>query len=349
MSLKSFTLAELAAYTKSQLVGNPDHRITGVADLNTADNCDASFLANQRYEQAMRDSKAGVIFIDPKTTVTPEKNFLINENPSRAFQYVVDEFFKEKQEISGFSGIHPSAVVHPTCSIANNVTIAPHAVIDKNAIIAEGTFIGSGCYIGPFATIGKNCILHSNVTIREHCIIGNRVILQPGVVIGSCGFGYTTTKEGKHQKLNQLGNVTIEDDVEIGANTTIDRSRFKTTSIGSGSKIDNQVQIGHGVVLGKDNIIVAQVGIAGSTTTGHHVVMGGKAAIAGHIHIGNMVMIAACSGVSKSIPDGEKYGGIPAMPLRESNRLQVLLRNIETYVNEIKELKQEVEKLKNKP
>lgn len=346
MSSKSFTLAELATHTKSKLVGNPNHRITGVADLETANNHDASFLANQRYQQAMKESHAGVIFVDASAPILENKNFLINENPSRAFQYVVDAFFSEMQELSGFKGIHSSAVLHETCSLGKNVTIGPKAVIDKGVVIGENTFIGAGCYVGPHTKIGKDCVFHPNVTVREHCIIGSRVILQPGVVIGSCGFGYTTSKEGKHLKLNQVGNVTIEDDVEIGANTTIDRSRFKTTSIGTGTKIDNLVQIGHGVMIGPHNMIVAQTGVAGSTTTGHHVVMGGKVAIAGHIHIGNQVMIAACSGVSKSLPDGGKYGGVPVLPLNEYNRMQVLLRNIEKYVNEIKELRAEVNKLK---
>lgn len=346
MQDKSFSLAELATQTRSQLVGKPEHRIFGVADLSSAESTDASFLANQRYEQAMRKSSAGVIFIHPSTTVLPERNFLINENPSQAFQHVVDSFSSELQELSGFTGIHPSAIIHETCSIGKNVTIGPHAVIDKEATIGEGTFIGAGCCVGPYTTIGKDCILHVRVTVRERCIIGNRVILQPGVVIGSCGFGYTTSKEGKHIKLNQVGNVTIGDDVEVGANTTIDRSRFKTTLIGSGTKIDNLVQIGHGVSLGTDNIIVAQTGIAGSTTTGRHVIIGGQAAIAGHIQIGDGVMVAACSGVSKSLPEAGKYGGVPALPLNEYNRLSVYQRNIESYVKRIEELEKEIQQLK---
>lgn len=347
MQKRSFTLAEIAAKTNSKLVGNPQHVITGVADLNSAESDDASFLANPRYAQAMQKSLAGAIFIDAAAAQVPGKNFLINENPSRAFQNLVEAFYGDRQELSGFKGIHLTAVIHETAKVAPNATIGPHAVIDKGVQIGENTFIGAGCYVGPHTTIGNNCVLHPNVTVREHCIIKNRVILQPGAVIGSCGFGYTTSKEGKHLKLEQVGTVTLDDDVEIGANTTIDRSRFKTTEIGSGTKIDNQVQIGHGVVVGADNIIVSQTGIAGSTTTGHHVVMGGKVAVAGHIQIGNGVTITACSGISKSLPDGGTYGGVPALPLREYNRMSVYLRNIEKYVKQIEEMQLALEQLKN--
>lgn len=342
----TFTLAELAAKTGSRLVGDPHHRIVNVADLASAESSDASFLANPRYEQAMRKSNAGVVFISPSTPLISNRNFLIHDNPSRAFQDTVEAFFSDFLETTGFTGIHSTAVLHESSSIGQNVTIGPHAVIDKNVMIGEGTSIGAGCYIGPHTVIGTQCTIHPNVTIRERCVIGNRVILQPGVVIGSCGFGYTTGKDGKHVKLNQVGNVTIADDVEIGANTTIDRSRFKTTSIGRGTKIDNLVQIGHGVIVGEDNIIVAQTGIAGSTTTGKHVVMGGQVAVAGHLHIGNGAMITARSGISKSLPDGGKYGGAPAMPLSEYNRLSVYLRNIESYVDQISELKEELKRIK---
>lgn len=338
MHRKVLTLLELATLTKSKLVGNPNHQIFDVADLETATSGDASFLANPRYEQAMQRSEAGVIFITPTSTLIKDRNFLLNENPSFAFQQTVDKLYEGIQELSGFPGIHPTAIIHPSSKIGNNVSIGPHAVIDKNITIGDGTFIGSGCYIGPHSSIGENCVLHPHVIIRERCQIGNRVILQPGVVIGSCGFGYITSHQGKHTKLNQVGSVVVEDDVEIGANTTIDRARFKTTRIGKGTKLDNLIQIAHGVEMGEDNIIAAQTGIAGSTKTGRGVVSGGQVAIAGHIEIGDGVMIAAKSGVSKSLNKSGKYNGIPVMALNEYNRNSVYLRNIQEYVEQIKSL-----------
>lgn len=347
MVKKVFTLAELAGYTKSHLVGDPTHCITNVADLESANVEDASFLANPLYEKAMRSSKAGVIFISPQIPIEDGRNFLVTDDPSRAFQQTIEIFLGDAlHQTSGFSDIHPTAVIHDTATLGNNVVIGPHAVIDKDVAIGDNTTIGSGCYIGLATTIGSDCFLHPNVTIRERCKIGNRVILQPGVVIGSCGFGYVTDKRGKHTKLNQIGIVIIEDDVEIGANTTIDRSRFKATIIEHGTKIDNLVQIGHGVIVGKDNIIVAQTGIAGSTKTGKHVVIGGQVAIAGHISIADQVMIAARTGVSKSIREPGKYGGVPAMPLSDYQRNSVYLRNIESYVEQIKDLQMQIDELR---
>lgn len=345
---KGFTLAELAAFTGSKLEGDPSCIITDVADLESATSKDASFLSNPRYEKTMGDSQAGVIFIHPQVKRVDGKNFLLNDDPSRAFQKLVDELIGKHYPRTGFSGIHPSAVVHHSAKIGNDVNLGPHVVIDQGVEVGEGTTICAGSYVGPGTKIGKQCFIYPNVTIREATIIGNRVILQPGCVIGSCGFGYTTNKEGKHIKLNQVGNVVLEDDVEIGANSTIDRSRFKSTIIRRGSKIDNLVQIGHGVNVGEDNIIVSQTGIAGSTKTGRHVILAGQVAVAGHIEIGDGVVVSACSGVSKSMPKAGKYGGVPVMPLEEYNRKSVYLRNIDKYIDQIKALEERLAALEDK-
>ncbi len=196
--------------------------------------------------------------------------------------------------------------------------------------------------------IGFDCLFHAHVTVREECVIGNRVILQPGCVIGSCGFGYATNREGKHQKLQQLGKVIIGDDVEIGANSTVDRSRFKSTEIRSGTKIDNLVQIGHGVIIGEDNIIVAQTGIAGSSQTGKHVILAGQVAVAGHIKICDNAIIAGRGGVSKSVENPGKYGGYPLLPLNEYNRMCVHMRNLENSSKKIKDLENKLNSLVKK-
>ena len=342
MQDKMFTLAELATITQSKLAGDPNYRISNVADLESASAEDVSFLANPRYEQAMQKSLAGAIFIAPQAARMDGRNFLINENPSRAFQQAVEAFYNPQMDASGFPGIHPTAVIHPSAKLGKDVNIGPHVVIEQNATVGDRTIILAGCYIGPGVAIGADCFLHPHVTIRERCSLGQRVVIQPGAVIGSCGFGFTTDKMGRHTKLNQIGSVIIEDDVEIGANTTIDRARFKTTRIGRGTKIDNLVQIGHGVQVGQDNIIVAQTGIAGSTEIGNHVVIGGQVAINGHIKLADQVMISARSGVSKSLTEAGKYGGVPAVPLNEYNRNSVYLKNIEKYVKEIKDLKARV-------
>lgn len=344
---KTFSLERLATLTNCQLQGNPYHTISGVADLETATLQDASFFSNPRYQRALNRTQAGVIFVNGQTPLIEGKNYLISDQPSQAFQQLIDVLHPQRQHPSGFKGIHPSAVIHPTAQLEEGVSIGPHAVIDEGVKIGAGTFIGAGTYIGTDTQIGSSCLIHPRVVIRESCIIGQRVIIQPGAVIGSCGFGYITDKQGRHVKLNQVGNVTIEDDVEIGANTTIDRSRFKTTQIGKGSKIDNLVQLGHGVIVGPHNMIVAQTGIGGSTSTGKYVVLGGQVGVAGHLELGDFVTVAAKSGVTKSLTKDHEnkgqFGGFPAVPLQEYNRNQVFLRHIEKYVEQLKSLAKRIE------
>lgn len=349
MAKKTFSLQELASLTESTLIGDPDYRITNVESLELATTSDASFLANPRYEKAMLKSKAGVVFVAASNGLPSERNFLVNSDPSRAFQRTAEAFYGTGNELSGFEGIHTTAVIHPTAVLGKNCIVGPNAIIDKNVIIGDSTTISAGCYIGPNVKIGSFCLLHPKVVIREQCLVGDRVILQPGVVIGACGFGYLTDKDGRHTKLNQLGSVIIGDDVEIGANTTVDRSRFKNTMIGRGTKIDNLVQIGHGVIIGEDNLIVAQTGIAGSTKTGNNVTIGGQVAIAGHLQICDRIMIAGRSGVTKSLMEpGVIYAGIPARPRGEHNRATVYLQNIEQFVKKISILDERLKKVEEK-
>jgi UDP-3-O-[3-hydroxymyristoyl] glucosamine N-acyltransferase len=285
----------------------------------------------------MTASRAGVIFIDPHTARVEGKNYLIVDQPSRAFQQLIDLFHPVRAHPSGFKGIHASAIIHESVCLEENVSIGPNAVLDEGVKIGANSFIGAGTYVGCDTWIGTDCMIHPGVIIRENCRIGNRVTLQPGVVIGACGFGYTTDGHGYHHKLNQVGNVIIENDVEVGANTTIDRSRFKSTVISEGTKIDNLVQVGHGARIGKHNLIVAQVGIAGSSSTGKHVMLGGQSGLAGHLHLDDGVLIAGKSAVTKSLKKG-RYGGIPAIPLHEYNRNQVYLRRIEKFIERLKSL-----------
>lgn len=342
MQERTITLEALAKLTSAKLIGNPDYSILAVADLESATANDVSFLSNPRYEQSMKRSSAGAFFVPPSYKLEDGKNFLIVEDPSAAFQKAIHFFFEGKGVLTGLSGIHPTAIIHPSSKLGKNLTIGPYVTIDQDATIGDETQILAGASIGPGVSLGSSCIIHSHVTIREHCLIGNRVIIQPGAVIGSCGFGYITNHLGKHIKLEQLGTVTIEDDVEIGANTTIDRSRFKTTLIKQGTKIDNQVQIGHGATVGEHNIIVAQVGIAGSSETGNYVVLGGQVGVAGHITIGSKVMVAAKSGISKNLDKPGNYGGVPAVPFDDYQRRNVYLKNIEKYVKAIKALEERI-------
>ncbi len=346
--MKKFTLAQLAELTGSTLVGDPSHCITGVDALDSAGSEDASFLANQKYRPLLHKSKAGLICIDRETPPEEGKNFLISNDPSRTFQQIIEVILSCQFNQTGFPGIHPTAVIHPNAKVGDQVTIGPYAIIEHSAEIGNGTVVGAHVYIGAGVKVGTDCQFYPHVTIREKCIIGNRVILQPGAVIGSCGFGYTTDAAGQHTKLDQLGAVIIEDDVEIGANTTIDRARFKRTTIGKGTKIDNLVQIGHNVSLGPHNIVVSQTGIAGSVKTGRNVVFGGQAGVVGHLEIADFVMVATRGGVSKSITESGKYAGGPVMGLGEYNRQQVHLRKISEYVKKIEHLEQRLQQLEER-
>jgi UDP-3-O-[3-hydroxymyristoyl] glucosamine N-acyltransferase len=343
-----FTLKEIATLTESRLVGDPDYCITSFEELESAKGHDITFFARPLYDHARHDnalskSEAGAIFIDDQTPMSPGKNYLIHPSPSMAFQIILEKLLPPS--LSAFRGIHETAIIHESCRLGKDITIGPYTVIDQSVEIGDRTEIGAGCSIGPGTRIGTDGKIHPQVTIRERATIGNRVTIQPGAVIGSCGFGYQTDKRGRHTYLKHLGEVIIEDDVDIGANTAIDRARFKETRIKRGTKIDNLVQIAHGVKVGEDNLIVSQSGIAGSTETGKHVVLGGQVAVNGHIKLASGVVLAACSAVSKSLTQAGKYGGMPATPLAQHNRNSVYLRTIEKQVKRIEELEKRLEQL----
>lgn len=342
---ETFTLEELSILTGAKLIGEPGYIVTGYSDLESAEAGDVSFLSNPkytdtRYEKQMKCSRAGVIFIAPHVNAQEGKNYLVHEDPSRAFQMTIEAFRGEIKR-TGFEEIHPSAVIHPSAKIGTGTVVGPNAVVDADVVIGDRCFIGAGAFIGTQTRIGDDCQLYPNVVVREHCTLGNRVVLQAGVVIGSCGFGYTTNALGEHKRLSHIGTVTLEDDVEIGANSSVDRARFTSTVIGKGTKIDNLVVIGHNVKVGRHNIICGQSAIAGSSQTGSHVVIAGQCGIDGHIKLEDGVIITAKSGVAKSLPTG-RYGGIPVQPLDQHNRTNVHIRNLKKYVTQIKELKNKV-------
>jgi UDP-3-O-[3-hydroxymyristoyl] glucosamine N-acyltransferase len=328
MKEQCFTLEELATRIGAVVEGDCQYRVNGVADLERAVSTDISFFANVRYHQQMLDSKAGAIIVTPASGRPANRHYLLHEDPNAAFQDVLAAFRGVEAPLTCFTGVHPTAVVHPTACLGKDVTVCPYAVIDAEVRVGDRTLIGSFAYIGPQSRIGTDCILHPHVVVREGSVLGNRVVIQPGAILGSCGYGYLTDGNGHHTKLDQLGNVVLGDDVEIGANTTVDRARFQSTVIQEGTKIDNLVQIAHNVEIGKHALIVAQVGIAGSTKLGDGVVLGGQVAVNGHIHIGNGVRVTACSGVSKSLLTPGDYGGVPVQPLADYNRNAVYLRRI---------------------
>lgn len=331
--------------TGSSLKGDPDYIIEDIDVLESASSKDASFLSNPRYIKLLKTSEAGAIFVPKDLPVEEGKNYLVSENPSVAIQKLMEHFHSKLSTTTAFEGIHSTAVVHPTAQVAPSAQIGPYVVIDADCVVGKGTVIHSHCVLGAGVTVGKDCVLFQQVTLRERTSVGDRVIFQPGAVIGSCGFGYIQDPKGRHIKLQQLGTVEIQDDVEIGANCTIDRARFKKTIIQQGTKIDNLVQIAHNVEIGKHSILISQTGIAGSTKVGNHAIFGGQSASIGHMDITDHVMVAAGAAVSKSITESGKYGGRPAEKLSDHNRKQVYMRNIDKWCKRIEELEERIEEL----
>jgi UDP-3-O-[3-hydroxymyristoyl] glucosamine N-acyltransferase len=312
----TFTLQELAALSGGELVGDPTLKITGAASLSEAAQGEVSFFTNRKYIGLLRKTRASAIFVSPDFSEPINAAQIRVSNPMKAFEEVLLKF--APKPITFAPGVHASAVVGPSAQLGERVSIQPLAVVEPGARIGDDTIIGAGSYIGHETVIGSACQIYPNVTIRERSRIGSRVIIHSGAVIGADGFGFEMV-DGRHQKIQQLGIVQIDDDVEIGANTTVDRARFGRTWIQEGVKIDNLVQIAHNVVIGKNSVIVAQTGISGSTRVGERVMMGGQVGIIGHIEIGDGTAIGAQSGISKSIPGGVWFGS-PAVPMEEAKQ-----------------------------
>jgi UDP-3-O-[3-hydroxymyristoyl] glucosamine N-acyltransferase len=320
-----------------------DTEITGVASLQEAREGDVTFFGNPRYLAQLRASKATAAIVPRDFDEAIAPVLLRVENPSAAFAAVVAAFAPVELPVP--EGIHPSAVVDPGAILASGVSVGPLSVIEEGAVIGEGSVIGSGCLIGREVRIGRGCRLYPGAIIRERCILGDRVILQPGAVIGSCGFGYEL-REGRHVKIPQTGIVEIGNDVEIGANTTVDRARFGRTVIGEGSKIDNLVQIAHNVQIGAHSILCSQVGIAGSTRIGSYVTLAGQVGLAGHIEVGDKAVLAAKAGVSKNVPAEAMLIGAPAKPMKEWKQNNFYLSQLGKLFERVKELEGEVKRLK---
>jgi len=329
------SLAEIAELIGGKLAGDGGIRISGVADLLGAGPSEISFLAHPRYEAAARQTRAGALVVGPQAPKDLGKAQIRVADPSASFTRVAMLF--AAAEAPRFTGIHPSAVVASGAKIGEQVGIGPHVVIEEGVQIGDGTQIGAGSYLGRGVRTGSHCVLHPRVYVGERCLLGNRVVLHPGAVVGADGFGYEM-KNGRHHKVPQLGYVQIDDDAEIGANTTIDRGRFARTHIGEGAKIDNLVMIAHNCVVGPHSVIVAQSGLSGSTTTGHHVTIAGHVGTVGHIHIGSGAILTAKSGVTKDVPERQTWRGAPARPIKEQMEMEAYVQQLPDLARRLKAL-----------
>jgi len=336
------TVAQLSSLVAGVVDGDPDAVITGVAGIDSAREGDLTFLANPRYLPLFRKTSATAVIVPADFSEQSGVTVIRVADASLAFAQAVQAL--APQAVRHPQGIHERAVIDPAAVLEADVAVGAGAVIEAGARIGAGTVVYPGVYIGRDVQVGVGTIIYANVTVYERCIIGNGVIIHSGAVIGSDGFGYATVK-GIHYKIPQTGIVVLEDDVEIGANVTVDRARFDRTVIGRGTKIDNLVQIAHNVSIGEHCIFVSQSGVAGSATLGSHVTVAGQAGVAGHITLGDGAVVGGQSGVIKSFPAGSVVWGTPAQEMRATKKILAYTQRLPELVARIKQLEAAVERL----
>jgi len=338
------TLKEIARIIGGKVIGDDSVVITGVCGIEEAVDGEITFVANSKYIPLINTTRASAIITSPEIKSAP-KPIIQTENPSLAFAKMVE--LVASGDGRHPEGIHKTAILGKNVKLGKGVALGPYVVIEDGVSLGDNTIIYSSTFIGHNTSIGKDVLIYSNVSIRERITIGNRVIIHSGAVIGSDGFGFVKIK-GVHRKIPQRGTVIIEDDVEIGANVTIDRARFERTVIGRGTKIDNLVQIAHNVTIGENSIIVAQAGISGSTHIGKNVTIAGQAGLVGHITIGDGAILAAQAGVTKSVPPNAMVSGYPAKPHQQAKRINACVQMLPRLYETVNRLKKKIEEMERR-
>jgi len=337
---RSFSLKELAEKLGGSFIGDPQTPLRGIAPLASAREGDLTFVTHSRYASFAQSTAASAILCE-KEMPGVKKAYLLVPNPYLVLAKAISLFHPSPLHEPGIRAgaqVHPSSRVDPSAAIYSGVTISAGSQVGARSVLFPGVFLGDD------TVVGADCLIYPNVTIRENCRIGDRVILQPGVVVGSDGFGFAKDKE-KYVKIPQMGNVVIEDDVELGANVCVDRAVLGTTRIGEGTKLDNLIQVGHNVVIGRHGVIAAQTGIAGSTTVGDFTMMGGQVGLAGHLEIGDGVTLATRTGVMEDIPEKGLYWGSPSAPMAEEMKNVAAYRQLPALMKRIRQLEKAIEKL----
>ena len=331
-----FTAAQIASFINGKIIGDETATISGVSPIESGEKGHLSFVAQERFADHIETSACSVLIVSEKllTKDSYPTTVIAVEDAYLSFQVLMNLYNEMKGRKSG---IEEGAVFHETAKVGENVYVGAFTCVSEKVKIGDDSQIYPQVFIGKNVKIGKNCVIYSGVRIYDSCVIGDHCIVHSNTVIGSDGFGFQPTKDG-YQKIPQLGNVVLEDDVEIGANCTIDRGTIGSTVIGKGTKIDNLIQIAHNVKIGRNNVIAAQAGIAGSTVIGDWNQIGGQVGIVGHITIGNQVKIQAQSGVNSSAKDNEILYGSPAINASEYRRNYVHFRNFSQIVKRINDL-----------
>jgi UDP-3-O-[3-hydroxymyristoyl] glucosamine N-acyltransferase len=345
------TTQEVAELVGGEVCGDATALIRKVAKIEEAGEGDLSFLSNPRYEKFITSTNATAVLVsrsfdEKRAGLRKGLTFIKVVDPYIAFLQVLKTLTPIPDPFA--SGVDETAVVSESAVLGSDVALGAHVVIGKGVRIGSGTKIGPGCVIGDGASVGDGCRLYPNVTVYHGCQVGNNVILHAGSVIGSDGFGFAPKPDGTYEKIPQLGIVVIEDNVEIGANSTIDRATMGQTTIKKGVKLDNLVHIAHNVTVGEDTVIAAQTGISGSTKVGKNVIIAGQVGIVGHIEISDKTVLLAQSGISKSTEAGKTYFGYPAKEHMRALKIEAVIRSLPEFARDVEELKKSVEVLKNR-
>jgi UDP-3-O-[3-hydroxymyristoyl] glucosamine N-acyltransferase len=338
------TLADVAEFIGGEVVGDGTTEVTGVAGIREAREGELTFVSNPRYERYVSSTSASAVVVSRgyEGGKPSGASLVLVDDPYEAFARAMTLFAPEGDTVD--EGVHASAVVADSARLGEGVAIGANVVVMEDAAVGDGSTLHAGSYVGRSAVVGAGTTVYPNVTIRDRCVLGDRVIVHSGTVIGSDGFGFALS-ERAHTKVPQIGNVVVEDDVEIGSNVCIDRATLGSTRVRRGSKIDNLVQIAHNVEIGEGSIVVAQVGVSGSTRVGRGVVLAGQAGVVGHIEIGDGAIVAAQAGVTKSVPPGERVSGYPARKHSTAKRLHALIEHLPTLVGKVRKLEKRVREL----
>lgn len=345
MKSQPLTVAELSELLSCKFDGDGDLVLNGVATMEEAQEDNLTFLANPKYRCYLENCRAGAILISDKEIVPPGIVRIISNNPYQSFRRAI-EILYPKPEIERETEIHSSAVINPTVKLGNNLIIAPFVHIEANSVVGDNTIISTGVYVGEDVKIGRNCRIGRNVVIRHDVTLGDRVAIFDGTVIGSEGFGYTPDESG-FTKIREVGTVEIADDVEIGANCCIDRATVGATRIGKGTKLDNLIQVAHGVQIGEHTVIAAQTGISGSARIGSRVMMGGQVGVNGHISIGDGMIVGAQAGVVKTFDIKGMISGYPARPHAQALKLEAAMARLPKLYKKINELQAKLDELES--
>jgi len=333
-------LVELADIVGGQVHGDPEVEIFRVAPISLAGHGDVTFVANPKYLGQLANTKASAVILPPGVEAAGH-NVLVCANPYLAFAKILTYLHVPELPVRG---VMPGAHVAPTAQLADSVTVYPGAVVGENVTIGAGTTLYPGVVLYDNVVVGENCIIHANCVVREGCRLGNRVILQPAAVIGGDGFGFAPDGAG-YYKIPQVGIVALEDDVEVGASTCIDRAAMGVTSVKKGTKLDNLIQIGHNTEIGENCIIVSHVAVAGSAKIGNHCTFGGQSAVSGHVSVGDNVTIGARGGVTGNVEPNQILSGVPLMPHKEWLRATMSLPKLPEMRKEMNQLKKRLEVL----